>query len=133
MVKASLHAGRVISLRKLGSTAAVIALRREHDRGQGVCSCGCSPAVGIYLRVPSAREAEGGTLSRMAWSRALHGEVGCGEGEDVFGTQTGGDMSARCAKSRMVVAWSCAPAASKGTVRDYAAGHMITCTLLREA
>ena len=36
MVEAWLHAGRVVFLRKLGSTAAAEILRREHDRGQGV-------------------------------------------------------------------------------------------------
>ena len=36
IVEAWLHAGRVIFLRKLGSTAAAEVLRRDHDRGQGV-------------------------------------------------------------------------------------------------
>ena len=34
----------------------------------------------MELRTPSARQAEGGKISRVTWSRALHGEVGCGGG-----------------------------------------------------
>ena len=67
MVEAGLHAGRVILLSKLGSTAAAEVLRLEHDRGQGVCGRLTQPtpgAAGTYAVLPPSERSDGDSSSR---------------------------------------------------------------------